>query len=125
MQLELPNEVQITVPIEALNNSTLYGLNIVVQDTSYHAIIDSGASITVGSLELKNSLSKLRDIKMIPLTTTQNVAAANGQKLNPKGTFQLNFSVEGSYFSQTVTIMENLHMPLLLGQDFLKKHRAI
>ena len=104
------------IEVDRTPNSCL----IYIGKSRWRALIDSGADISVMSDKMYRKLkvkSKIRPVSQV-------LQGAGGQPLQVKGVTELSFVLGKQHFTQTCYVISGASRNLILGVDFLKKHRA-
>lgn len=95
----------------------------VVEDTAVKGFIDTGSEISLISETLRMSIPALqrRSIQKSYVLAK----SVTGDCLDTLGTLPISIRVGDECFSHDVQVVRNATQPLILGWDFLQKHRAV
>ena len=110
-------------PVEVLTidvNRTPNSCIVAIGKKRWRALVDSGADVSVMSEKMYQRLkpkSKLRQVSQV-------LQGAGGRPLKVKGVTELAFSLGKQHFLQTCYVISDASRNLILGVDFLKKHKA-
>ena len=104
---------------------TLHNCSVKVKVWSffYDALIDTGA--TISAIE-SNVLKGLRDnrIPMVARKVRMKCSLANGQKVFIKKQVSIDITIQDTTLPVTFLVFPTLSKPIILGSDFLHRHKA-
>ena len=113
--------VENNLPSQSTSKATIY-VTCTFGDTDIRALLDTGAEITLMNETVFNNLKHSPKLRPTKLTVS---GPSKSHSLNITGEADINFLIAGYYFCWTVYICNNLTQSMLIGQDFLKVHRAV
>ena len=85
------------------------------------ALFDTGADLTVASLDTYKAIKKKP--RLIPYRNT--LTAANGQEIESVGIACFRFKLGNYEFSHDTVILKGLKTPLIIGVDIMKNHDIV
>lgn len=89
------------------------------------AVLDSGSPVSVISDSIFQKCSKIMTCPTLPMQRTMIKGAIANKTLQVKQQTYLDFSCQGNTFSAHFLIVPTLSTEVILGTDFLQKHKAI
>ena len=101
-------------------NKTPNSCLIYIGKTRWRALVDTGADVSVMSERMYKKLKVKSKIRPV----SHALQGAGGQPLRTKGVTDLCFTLGKQNFTQTCYVIYGASRNLILGVDFLKKHRA-
>lgn len=86
------------------------------------ALIDTGASVTC----ITNSFLKTTGLKStnLQVTDTKQIVGVSGNTVNTLGTINIPITIDGRTMYHHTIVLNNSQHSLIIGIDFLKKHKA-
>lgn len=94
-----------------------------INQHTVHPIVDTGSSITIISEELVEKLLS-KNVKKSKGEII-NIRVANGETLNADKQIEIPLEIEGKIFKQKAVIIDNFAYDILIGNDFLKRFKAV
>lgn len=98
---------------------------IKIGDVTLTAVIDSGSPISVISDTVFQKCSEIMTCPTLPMQRTMIKGAIANKTLQVKQQTYLDFQCQGNKFSAHFLIVPTLSTEVILGIDFLQRHKAI
>jgi hypothetical protein len=95
-----------------------------ISQVKCNILFDTGSSITCINQEVfRNIPIDKRPVQISTLSSDkQEFLTAGGEKLMPKGLYELEFDIEGKIVKHPVFVLPKLHEKAIIGIDFMKAH---
>ena len=110
-------EVNLVAP---LDKNTIY---LDINGSKFNALIDSGASVCCID---KKSIDKINKNNQFQITPSHlvRITGVGGEEHPILGNISLPLKIKGVLVEQTFIVLERLHCPVILGIDFMQKHKV-
>lgn len=111
-------------PIVSSLNSTppckLSAIRLLFGDVWVEALVDTGSELTLMTIEFANSVLKN---KVDTSKIVSSCKTANDESMHIYGKVNLNFKIENRKFCEEFALVEKSPFKIILGLDFMVKHR--
>ena len=99
-------------------------LNVIIGNTKYKFLVDSGASLSCMSEKAFHGIYKHWNLKRMPLPYGLKIKSAGGHALVIKGLYQINVKILEKEVKHNFVVIKNLMTDGILGTDFIAKHKV-
>jgi len=111
------------LPVRAIQEAEVrYGMTATVKlnDVDIPALHDTGAEVSV----IQSSWAKKAQLKITQVDSLKRVLNPNGEPFKCEGTAMVKILVGSQFREISLMVVDDIDIPLVLGQDFLEKHQV-